>query len=73
MFGRVRKAAKLIEGLPPGVAAEVYESLMAAEAKLTDAMDQCDASAAEETADVLQFVRDDIRAMRRAANDARLK
>lgn len=73
MNPRIKEAETLLAALPPLVAQSVHADLLSAEAKLTDAMDQLDASGTGRAADVLQFVRDDVRALRRAANDARLK
>ena len=69
---RTASTAELIRLLPAKLAAGIHTDLMAAEARLTDAMDALDMTTHDRVADALQWLRDDVKTLRRAAMDAAL-
>lgn len=71
MFGRLIETTNLVRELSPVAAQALYLALIAAQAKLTDARDAVPEDG--RLAQLLHLLRQDVRAVQHAANDARLK
>jgi len=64
--------AEAIRELPAAYGAAIYRPLLEAEAKLTDVMDILEERGFNTLGDALQWLRDDVKALRRAAIEAGL-
>jgi hypothetical protein len=69
---RVAAVAESLRAIPAPYAELIHAPLLAAEAKLEDVMDILDERGLNSLADALQWLRDDVKALRRAVAEARL-
>lgn len=69
---RYAAAAETVRELPAAYGEAIHAPLLAAEAKLTDVIELLDARGLDALADALQWLRDDVKALRRAANESKL-